>query len=294
MKNKFLRPLAAAIGLACAGCVAPMLAPSLAPVLVQNVDMNKVMKSVDSARDMVSDISDAQEVVLGQGIASNLLGVAPLLQNQRVQRYVNSVGRWLTLQTDRPDLPWTFAVLDDGEINAFAAPGGYIVITRGLLIRMKSEAELAGVLAHEISHVLKRHHLQAIRKAAGASLATDLLAFGAEKKGVSPELIKWANAGTELYTRGLDKDDELEADRMGVVIAARAGYDPYGLPAVLQALEAINPGDPGLALLFRTHPTPATRLAALDTAMSPAFERFDKLPTVPSRFTASIAAVSRK
>ncbi|MFZ6649360.1 M48 family metallopeptidase [Undibacterium sp. TJN25] len=293
MKNTFLLPLALAVALLCSSCMVAM-APALAPALIQNVDMNKVMKSVQGAQDAVTDMTDAQEVILGQQITSNLLSMAPLLQNQRAQRYVNSVGRWLALQTDRPDLPWTFAVLDDPEINAFATPGGYVVVTRGLLIRMKSEAELAGVLAHEMSHVLKKHHLIAIRKAAGINVATDLLTFGAEKKAVSPELIKWATAGTELYTRGLDQDDELEADRMGVVIAARAGYDPYGLPAVLQTLEGMNPADPGLSLLFRTHPSLSSRLNALDTVMTPGFERFDKLPNVPSRFVASIAGVSRK
>jgi predicted Zn-dependent protease len=258
------------------------------PLNLNNLDISKAVQTVQSAREATFELSEEQEIVLGQGIVSSLLGMAPLLQNQQVQQYVNSVGRWLTLQTERPDLPWTFAVLDDNDINAFATPGGYIVITKGLLMRMKNEAELAGVLAHEISHVLKKHHLQAVKKAAGMSVAKDILSMGIEARGSNPAMIKLASAGTELYTRGLDKDDEYEADRMGVVIAARSGYDPYGLPAVLQSLQSINPQDAGLALMFKTHPTLSDRLGLLNNIMESGFERFENQPSLALRFNASL------
>src|ERR1019366_9453114 len=135
--------------------------------------LSAVLQSGQKLKEATTDLSEEQEIALGQGIASNLLGAAPLLQNRMVQHYVNQVGRWLALQTERPDLPWQVAVLDDSGVNAFAAPGGYIFITKGLLSRMRNEAELAGVLAHEISHVLKKHHLLAIKKSAGASLFAD-------------------------------------------------------------------------------------------------------------------------
>jgi predicted Zn-dependent protease len=261
---------------------------------INNFDLNRIVKGVQNAKDAVVDVSEEQELEIGQGIASNLLGTAPLLANQKVQRYVNSVGRWLAMQTERPDLPWTFVVLDDKDVNAFAAPGGYIVITKGLLLRMRNEAELAGVLAHEISHVLRKHHLQAIKKAAGSELANDLLRYGAEQRGVDSKVLKLASAGTELYTRGLDKDDELEADRMGVVIAARAGYNPYGLPAFLQTLQSINPSDPGLALMFKTHPTFTTRIASLENVMGKPFDRFENQPDVSSRFKNVIGTLDRR
>jgi predicted Zn-dependent protease len=255
-----------------------------------SLDIGKTVETLKKIKKANTDIDEPQEIELGKGIASNLLGAAPLYKNQRVQEYVNKVGRWLALQTERPDLPWQFGVLDDNDINAFAAPGGHVFITKGLLARMHSEAELAGVLAHEISHVLKKHHLQAIKKGA----RTELLAeFGGEvikKKGGNPALNKLVTAGTEVYTRGLDKEDEFEADRMGVVIAARGGYDPYGLPAVLQTLQSINPQDSGLALMFKTHPALADRLSLLEQLMEGNFEEFSDRPALSERFMASLGA----
>jgi predicted Zn-dependent protease len=213
-----------------------------------------------------------------------------LYKNQRVQEYVNHVGRWLALQTERPDLPWQFGVLDDNDINAFAAPGGYVFITKGLLARMHSEAELAGVLAHEISHVLRKHHLQAIKKGARTELLAEFTGEVIKEKGGNPALNKLVSAGTEVYTRGLDKSDEFEADRMGVVIAARAGYDPYGLPAVLQTLQSINPQDSGLALMFKTHPALADRLSLLEKLMANSFDGFDSQPNLSERFMATLGA----
>lgn len=232
------------------------------------------------------NVPEPKEIQMGGGIASNLLGAAPLLQNRAVQKYVNDVGRWLAMQTERPDLPWQFGVLDDNDINAFAAPGGYVFITKGLLSHMNSEAELAGVLAHEISHVLRKHHLNAIKKGARTGLMAEFAGQALKDKGASPELLKLVNAGTELYARGLDKEDEYEADRMGVVIAARAGYDPYGLPAVLQTLESLNAKDSKLALMFKTHPALADRLNLLDRLMTGKFDKFEDQPDLSSRFLA--------
>ena len=245
-------------------------------------EVQRVQKEVKTATE---DVSEPQEIEMGGSIASNVLGAAPLLQNRKVQQYVNDVGRWLTLQTERPDLPWKFAVLDDEDVNAFAAPGGYVLITKGLLSHMKSEAELAGVLAHEISHVLRKHHLNAIKKGARSGLMVEFASKAAESQGANKEALnKLAGAGTELYARGLDKDDEYEADRMGVVIAARGGYDPYGLPAVLQTLQGLNANDSKLALMFKTHPALGDRINLLDQLMTGRFDAFDGSPDLSGRF----------
>ncbi|MEO6975700.1 MAG: M48 family metalloprotease [Gallionella sp.] len=231
-----------------------------------------IAKKVQQAR---KPISQPEEIEIGHGIAENLLGAAPLLPDIRVQRYVNEVGRWLSLQTERPDLPWQFGVLDSSDINAFATPGGTIFITNGLLQRMDSESELAGVLAHEMVHVLRKHHLAALQKAARIDIASEIAGEALKNNGNSAVLDKAIKAGTEVYARGLDKEDEFEADRMGIVIATRAGYDPYGLPAVLQILDAINQHDSSLALMFKTHPSPHDRLNLLDKEMG---DRFDDYP----------------
>jgi predicted Zn-dependent protease len=180
-------------------------------------------------------------------------------------------------------LPWQFGVLDTPGLNAFAVPGGTILVTKGLVQRMRSEAELAGVLAHEIGHVLKKHHLKAIQKNAQASLAGDALQM-AMKDSSSEVRGKLVGFGTEMYARGLDKSDELEADRLGVLIAARGGYDAYGLPAVLQTLQGMNPQDSGLALMFKTHPAPAERLDALGEKMQAILDAYAGQPQLTERF----------
>jgi predicted Zn-dependent protease len=225
-------------------------------------------------------------------MAARLLGAAPLAKDEELQRYVNNVGRWLAAQTERPDLPWHFGVMDAPQLNAFAVPGGTIFVTRGLVARMKSEAELAGVLAHEIAHVLRKHHLKAIQKGAQTALAGDALST-AIKNGNSAARDKLISFGTEMYARGLDKDDELEADRLGVVIAARAGYDAYGLPGVLQTLQAMNPADSGLALMFKTHPAPGARLDALAEKMTPMLDRYSGQPQVAERFIRETKPLSK-
>ncbi len=105
--------------------------------------------------DLLKETSQKEEVAIGREIAGRLLGAAPLVKNKKLQKYVNKVGKWVALQSDRPDLPWRFGVIESNDINAFAAPGGFIFITKGLYLKLKSEAELAGVLAHEIGHVIK-------------------------------------------------------------------------------------------------------------------------------------------
>src|SRR5450830_1224810 len=175
-----------------------------------------------------------------------------------------------------------------------AAPGGYVFITKGLLLRLRSEAELAGVLSHEISHVLKKHHLMAIQKGAQTGLLADVASMAVEGNENSELAQKAIGAGTELYSRGLDKDDEFEADRMGVVIAARAGYDPYGLPAVLQTLESMNADDSNLALMFKTHPAPQKRLELLDAAMTGTLEKYATQVEGEERFVKVVGDYAKK
>ena len=248
-----------------------------------NIDINKMVDTVKNVGKAVKDIDEPEEIAIGKDVASRLLGAAPLVANPGLQRYVNHVGRWLAVQTERPDLPWQFGVLESPNVNAFAVPGGTIFITRGLLERMRSEAELAGVLGHEIVHVLRKHHLKAIQKGAQSALAGDALG-AALRDRAGPARDKLIAFGTEMYSRGLDKSDELEADRLGVVIAARAGYDAYGLPSVLQTLQAMNAQDSALALMFKTHPAPGERLDTLSEKMQPLLDAYSSQPQLAERF----------
>ncbi|MBI1890933.1 MAG: M48 family metalloprotease [Burkholderiales bacterium] len=229
---------------------------------------------VDNVGKMAKEVGEPEEIALGQETAATLLGARPLLNNQGVQRYVNTLGRWLASQTERPDLPWTFAVIDDPSYNAFAAPGGYIFVTAGLMANMRTEAELAGVLAHEIAHVVRKHHLNSVKSNAGMSLMTDLVASKTGGNEAVKGFVK--NMAKNMFSKGLSKEDEFEADRDGIVIAARAGFDPYGLPTVLQMLAAHSGSEEGFSLLMSTHPSPTARLEKLDSLIQ---NQFDKAPT---------------
>jgi predicted Zn-dependent protease len=246
-------------------------------------NINRLLDAAKNVGKATGEIGEKEEIDIGREMAARLLGAAPLMANDAVQRYVNNVGRWLASQTERADLPWRFGVLQAPQLNAFATPGGHIFITRGLFERMQNEAELAGVLAHEIAHVLRKHHLQAIQKGARMELAGAALSTLARQDRNTPSREKLLAAGSELFSRGLDKSDELEADRLGVVIAARGGYDAYGLPSVLQTLQAMNPEDSGVALMFKTHPAPGERLSALET-MQPTLDAYAGQPQLADRF----------
>ena len=255
-------------------------------------DLGKIVSGVKQLKTAVVGPDQQEEHELGRIAAATLLGAARPMSNRELQAYVGRVGLWVALQSERPDLPWRFAVLDDNSINAFAAPGGYVFVTRGLLARLHNEAELAGVLGHEISHVVLKHHLKALRREAGTQLLSDLGSDAlAQKAGrIPPELLNTVSAQAKtLYTRGLDKSDEYAADQLGVQLAGRAGYDPYGLLAVLQTLDSMDSNDGSLALLYQTHPRPADRLAQLDK-LSEQLDAFGQQPTLEPRFVASASA----
>ena len=217
--------------------------------------------------------STADEIRIGRQVSGDLLGAVPLVKDDALQRYVNSVGRWVAMQSGRPDLPWHFGVIDSEDINAFAAPGGFVFVTKGLYKRLNNEAELAGVLGHEIAHVTRKHHLNLLKKSQliGALAQT----MSKEVKSGDQAVQNLIGNGAEMMARGLDKEAEFEADRIGVVFAARAGYDAWGLPTVLQDMATLNTRDDRLALLYKTHPTAADRLARLGEAVG---DRFDSLP----------------
>ena len=260
-------------------------APAHAQFNLRDLNINKMLDTAKNVVKATTDIAEPEEINIGRDMAARLLGAAPLVNDPALQRYVNNVGRWLASQSERPDLPWHFGVLDAPEVNAFAVPGGTVFVTKGLVQRMQSEAQLAGVLAHEISHVLRKHHLKAIQKGAQTALAGEALQQ-AVKDQVPGARDKLISLGSELYTRGLDKSDEFEADRLGVVIAARGGYDSYGLPAVLQTLQAMNAQDSSLALMFKTHPSPTDRLGALSERMQPVLDSYAAQAQLPERFAA--------
>jgi beta-barrel assembly-enhancing protease len=229
-------------------------------------------KNAKNLGDSFKKLSEPEEIKLGGDLAGIILGVAPLVNDPAKQRYVNALGRWLALHSDRPNLPWKFGIVDTADVNAFSMPGGYVLITRGMYERMRSEAELAGVLSHEIAHVANRDHLSALQQSLRNSALTGFSEYATGGGGIG-SLVKTAiiNAGKDMFTRGLNKDDEFDADRAGVVIAARAGFSPFGLVGVLQTLSAA-PDESGFKLMNKTHPLPVERIERLDRAMGTAMD----------------------
>ena len=259
----------------------------------------KVLDATQKAQESSKSFTPEQEVQLGEGIAAGLLGAMPLVQDDKLQRYVNRVGRWIALQSERADLPWSFGVVQNESINAFAMPGGTILVTSGLVKRLNTESELAGVLSHEIAHVVKKHQLQAIQSSANtellATVGKEVGGAAISRRGGDSFGLKSAaaNMGIDVikngvFLRPLDRGMEYEADRAGMVLAARAGYDPYGLVSVLQMLQA-NRGDDGSFSMFTTHPSPADRISELEK-LSPGMEKFASQPQGEGRFRQNVPA----
>ena len=224
--------------------------------------LNFGKKAADANREMTLE----EEIELGRGLCARVLGVAPLVDDPALQQYVNRVGMWLALQSERPELPWRFGVIDSTEVNAFAMPGGTILITSGLYDRLRDESELAGVLGHEIAHVVEKHQLNAIRKAAGRALMADLAGEVTARSGEQAVRMfgdEVFQAGMNVFGKGLDKQDEYDADQRGMVLAARGGYNPYGLAGVLQTLDSSGGANGGMALMLSTHPNPGDRIERL-------------------------------
>jgi len=247
------------------GLVAQPSSPALA------FDLDEIKELLDTNLEkldqMRGKVSTEEEIEIGGNLISGLLGASALVDNPRLQRYVNDVGFWVAAQSSRSELPWRFGVIKSKGVNAFAAPGGYIVITRGLYQLLENEAQLAAVLAHEITHVVRKHHLKALQKTMKREFWSDLTVGVVSDKENRKKMQKLINSGVQLYATGLDRKYEFEADRRGVVLVARAGYDPFAFLDVLTTIDSINPDSEELTVLMNTHPPTAERLDTLAIKM---------------------------
>ena len=267
------------------------------PNFLKGLDINKTLDIGKKVVEANKEFSQEEEIQLGNGLAAGMLGAAPLHKSEQLQRYVNRVGRWIAAHSERADLPWSFGVIENETINAFAMPGGTVIISYGLLKKLQNESELAGVLGHEIAHVVQKHQLKAIQSGAWGDVASavgqqvvDSRVARAGVGGVGAVVLSGiGQKGVELVTNGfflkpLDRGLEYEADRMGVVLAARAGYDPYGFVGVLQMLAQVKETDEGGILA--THPSAAERIAELEKFV-PALEKYAG-QTVEARFKQTV------
>lgn len=203
-------------------------------------------------------ISDREEVAVGLEAARQVVAQIPAYQNQAVQDYVQKLGERMAARSERTNIPYTFTVLQADDPDAFALPGGFIFITSGMLRLMENEAQLAGVLAHEVGHVASRHGVELIRQAAIAQ-GVQVAVLGTDS-GVTQVI---GNVVRELILRGYGRAKELEADRLGARYASSNGYAPAQLTSFLERLEAVTGGSPGWLAPLSTHPPVAQRVDEL-------------------------------
>ncbi len=215
----------------------------------------------------VKDIE--KEIVFGREMSAIILANYQLMDHEQLNRYVNLVGHVLLQHATRQEISFHFAVIDSPIINAYAAPGGYIFVTRGAMDLMQSEAELAGVLAHEISHVTERHIVKALKIKAQDDSIEGSLGRVVGSSGSSANVIfdQAVNKAVEiLFSKGLQREDEFNADERGIILTSVAGYDPE---AYYQYLKRIKPlVEKNHGQLNKTHPPLSDRMKKLQVVIN--------------------------
>jgi beta-barrel assembly-enhancing protease len=243
------------------------------------VDLDKAASGGAKLLKAASGMKDADEIRLGREVAANLAARYDLIEDQARLKYINLVGQALVHQSNRSKLPFHFGILKAPEYNAFAAPGGYVFITEGLLSQLRDEAELAGVLAHEISHITERHVVKAIRDANLLGAGKDLAAAAGHD---AEDYASLTDFSVHLLEKGFSRKDELQADRLGTELAAKTGYDPRGLRDSVARLAEHQEKDPILARFKRTHPPTQDRLDAINKVLPKKLS--ESLPRLPERY----------
>ncbi len=206
-------------------------------------------------------VSTQQEVEIGSSYATQIAKDLPLVQDAEVSRYIKGLGDSLARVADQRNLDWHFAVVDSREVNAFAVPGGYIYVNRGLIERAATMAQVAGVIGHEIGHVTRRHSIKQMQKAQGANIGATLLCTltsacnsGLAQSGIS--------LGANLAFAKFSRTDEAEADEEGVRYVIKAGIDPQGIPEMFGILLKERKEQPAsLDRYFMSHPLEESRIA---------------------------------
>ncbi len=216
-----------------------------------------------TGRNQLMLVSEGQEIAMGCQADTAVVATIGLYPDAAWQSYMQQFGARLAAGSERPNLPWTFRVVDDAAVNAFALPGGFVYVTRGLLAHLTSEAELASVVGHEIGHVTARHTAAEMSKQQliGLGLAAGSLA--------SSQVAKYAGTANQalgiLYLK-FSRDDESQADQLGLRYMRRANYDPRQMPEVFRLLDNMSASEGGdrLPTWLATHPSPADRVAAIN------------------------------
>lgn len=203
-------------------------------------------------------IPESQEIAMGKEADGQIIASMGLYPDDELQSYIQELGSRLAAASERPHLPWTFRVIDDPLVNAFALPGGYVYVTRGIMAHLESEAELVGILGHEIGHVTARHGVNRMSKQQllGLGLGVGMIA--------SPKLARFgdlAQSGLGLLLLKYSRDDERQSDELGLRYALRTNFDPRHVPEVFGLLERVSQASGGgrAPSWLATHPDPGQR-----------------------------------
>lgn len=241
--------------------------------------------------------STQQEVALGQQYSAQLNEQLPIVRDGQVVSYINALGNEIAKRVDDRNLSWRFQVVDSREVNAFAVPGGYVYVNRGLIERTQNLSQLAGVLGHEIAHVTERHSVQRMRDAERANIGVSLACVltGVCNNQAVGAAVNVAAGG--VFAR-FSREDELEADRRGVDFVSRAGIDPRGIPQMFRILLDERRRSPSsVEQFFATHPVEEDRIVQANAEIarlpanrrqglrsdSPEFQRFrSRLRSLPA------------
>ena len=229
-------------------------------------------------------ISEKEERDMGDSVSATVRSEFGVVQDAALTKYVSLVGNVLAKASTRPDLKWEFIVLDTDGVNAFAAPGGLVHITKGALGLNKTESELAGVLGHEIAHITKKHTVNSIKRSKGTKIATE--EAGGQTKFLVTQLANLAY--DNIVEKGWDRGDEDDADQEGVRLANKVGYNPAGLTSFLQKLMDRNKDYKGSKPngLFATHPDTRDRISKVTKQIKT--ENLASTATGAARYAATV------
>ena len=226
-------------------------------------------KRLNQGNDSFSAEEDVKaEIVFGRVLAARILGKHPYYENARLNEYVNKLGKGLAQYANRPEVEFRFAVLDTAIVNAFAAPGGYIFVTKGALLKMEDEAELAAVLSHEIAHVTEKHIVKELNIKGTEASPTSGFAqvLGGGSGAVRVLFTQMVDKAAEiLFEKGLKKQDEFDSDRVATMIITTAGYDPTAMKRYLMKIAS---AEKETAIMTGTHPSFTERIRSVNDVLA--------------------------
>lgn len=222
-----------------------------------------------SALNQLNFLSTADEVEIGRQAAENIERQMPMLKDDAVRSYIDSLGQALVRHSKRKDILYYFSVVETAQVNAFALPGGWLYVNAGLIATADTEAELAGVVAHEIGHVVGRHGARQISSQYGLAVLLDVVAGGGGGSVSRQIAAEFAGIGAGLTMLKYSRDMEREADQLAVEETYAAGIDPRGISVFFEKLMALHEREPsGVNALFTTHPPSAERIANVEAAVN--------------------------